>query len=86
MSLVRDWLRLGGPRHDRWLAGRIGDQLAATFVLLVETAGGQGARLVLSARGVFSDNYTNGQWVSGFPGGGPDGGWRLREVWRVGAA
>jgi hypothetical protein len=29
------------------------------------------------------DSYTR-EWITGFPGGdGPDGGWRMREVWRV---
>jgi hypothetical protein len=35
LKLVREWSCLGGLRLDRWLAGRTGDQLSATFVLLV---------------------------------------------------
>ena len=63
---------------------RPSDLISPSLVLLVEQEGRAGAHWLLSARGVLCDSYTNGQWVAGFPGGdGPDGGWRMREVWRV---
>jgi hypothetical protein len=80
---IRGWERLEGPRLDRRLAGRTGDQLAATFVLLVEEEGRDGAHWLLSARRVLCDAFSR-ERIDGFVGGeGPDGGWRVREVWRV---
>jgi hypothetical protein len=81
---VEEWPRLTGPRLDRWLQRRPADLIAPSLLLLVEQERRAGAHWLLSARGVVCDSYTGGEWVSGFPGGdGPDGGWRMREVWRV---
>jgi hypothetical protein len=72
-----------GPRLDRWLACRTGDQLAATFVLLVEQEGRDGAHWLLSARAVLCDSYSR-DWIDGFVGGEePSADWRVREMWKV---
>jgi hypothetical protein len=76
LSYEGEWSHLKGPTLDRWLRRRTGDQLAATFVLLVETPARDGAHWLPSARGVLCDSFTQ-EWTADFPGGeGPDGGWR----------